>query len=253
MPVRKIPMNHRSVTGRVARVDGSASTTFESTLERDLFILLDFDLNVAQFEEQPVRIEFLDSLGSLRTYTPDVLITYRSDIIPGKWMRPLLVEVKYRKDLWSDWQILRPKFKAAVRYAHAKGWQFKILTEQEIRTPCLDNAKFLRRFRSTETPFEISAQIREILYELRETTPECLLTALRTSRDAQAEILPFLWHLVAVREIGVDLTLPLTMQSQIWSWMPREGWSSGSLKGPILGHPRLSHHLPASELSRGLR
>src|SRR5437868_5438583 len=98
MPSRKIPPSRRSLTGLVASQKSPRLSLvpspparpsqlgagqpqpqtrmkgFESSLERDFFILLDFDLNVDRYEEQPVRIEYRDGDGRLRTYTPDVLV-----------------------------------------------------------------------------------------------------------------------------------------------------------------------------------
>jgi hypothetical protein len=53
----------------------------ESTLERDLLFLLEFDLNVATYEEQPVVIEYQDADGLLaaRIMDEDRL---RLDFIP---------------------------------------------------------------------------------------------------------------------------------------------------------------------------
>lgn len=217
MPVRKIPKNHRSVTGRVARAGGEDPAAFESTLERDLLALLEFDLNVARYCEQPVTIPYKDAQGKDRSYTPDCLVTYRTDVVPAKWLKPLLVEVKYRDDLWEHWAELRPRFKAALRYAHERGWQFKILTEKELRTPYLANAKFLNGYKTLPFQGELVTQLQEMLYALRETDPRTLLAALRKTPKGQAELLPTLWMLVANQMIETDLTLPLTMTSRIWT------------------------------------
>jgi hypothetical protein len=44
MPVRTIPKNYRNLTGLVPNTRTSGMTAFESTLERDFLLLLDFDL-----------------------------------------------------------------------------------------------------------------------------------------------------------------------------------------------------------------
>lgn len=234
MPVRKIPMNHRSVTGLHAGNPGEPATAFESTLERDLFTLLAFDLNVERYEEQPVRINYTGEDGKAHTYTPDALVTYRNDIIPAMWMKPLLIEVKYRQELRDCWRELLPKFRAAYRYARKRGWHFKILTEVEIRTPFLENAKFLLRYRREATSFDNDRQILSAMFELREATPEAVLAYLRKTPMAQAELLPNLWRLIALHEVGTDLTLPVTMRSRIWSRSPREDWSVPAIKRPML-------------------
>lgn len=217
MPIRVPPQNHRSVTGLVASTKNKTMRAHESTLERDLLFLLEFDLNVHTYEEQPVRIEFRDSEGQLHTYTPDVLVTYRKDIVPAKRMPPLLCEVKYRKDLFADWKRLKPKFKAARSFARDRGWHFSILTEQEIRTPLLENARFLLPYKRLQMDWEQTQLLLRMIGELREATPESLLLACGKERMERARLLPMLWHLISIGMIGADLNRKLTMHSPIWT------------------------------------
>lgn len=56
MPVRTIPKNHIFVTGRHATSKSVGHADFESLLENDYLILLDFDLQVERYEVQPVRV-----------------------------------------------------------------------------------------------------------------------------------------------------------------------------------------------------
>jgi hypothetical protein len=56
MPVRKIPKNYRSVTGRFPSLKNNRSVAFESTLERDFYLSLEFDEGVESYEEQPLTI-----------------------------------------------------------------------------------------------------------------------------------------------------------------------------------------------------
>jgi hypothetical protein len=56
MPVRKIPKNHLGVTGAYSSRKNPGVDEFESLLEREFFMLLDFDTQVEGFEAQPVRV-----------------------------------------------------------------------------------------------------------------------------------------------------------------------------------------------------
>jgi hypothetical protein len=217
MPVRIPPRNHRSVTGLVASQKNGVMRAHESTLERDLLFLLEFDLNVATYEEQPVCIEYQDADRKPHTYTPDVLITYRGDVTPARWMPPLLCEVKYRRGLFADWKALKPKFRAARSFARERGWRFSILTEQEIRTPLLENARFLLRYQKLELDWEQAQLLLLMMGELREATPESLLLACHTEAIDRAQLLPMLWHLISIGMIGADLNNKLTMRSPVWT------------------------------------
>lgn len=211
MPVRTIPMNYRNATGIVASDKANGSAAFESTLERDLMFLLDFDREVESFEEQPVTVYFESPDGRSRTYTPDCLVRYRD----GR--SPMLCEVKYRQDLFKEWPQAKPRFKAARRYAKERGWHFRILTEKEIRTPYLDNARFLRQYIDLPVTLDQRSAVMPLLHEMRESTPGYLVQAIFQDKWNQAEILPVVWHLVAQGRIRTDLTLPLTMCSVIWA------------------------------------
>jgi hypothetical protein len=52
MVARSIPKSYRNVTGRFASVKNRHPIGFESTLEKDFFLLLEFDRRVESFEEQ---------------------------------------------------------------------------------------------------------------------------------------------------------------------------------------------------------
>jgi TnsA endonuclease-like protein len=86
--------------------------------------------DVIRWDPQPVRLPLEDSA---RSYTPDVLVTYAKPGPRGMTEHRVLYEVKYREELRAKWKEYRPRFKAASQYARAQGWQFKLVTEREIR------------------------------------------------------------------------------------------------------------------------
>jgi hypothetical protein len=186
---------------------------FESALERDFLLLLDFDRTVVRYEEQPVTIEYRDAAGKGHTYTPDVLVYYRQDARDDT--RPLLCEVKYRADLFANWQEIKPKVRAGRAYARARGWRFKIITECEVRTPYLDNARFLRQYRRIKASADDMRLLLNALSEMHEADPESVLATVHHDKIRRAELLPILWHLLAGGQIEADLTQPLTMRTRI--------------------------------------
>ena len=88
MPIRKIPKNYSNVTGIAAHSKATGQAMFESTLERDFLMLLEFDKNVDSFEVQPIKLKWLNDLNKNRSYTPDALVYYKKK-------EPILFEVKY--------------------------------------------------------------------------------------------------------------------------------------------------------------
>src|SRR6266705_6209787 len=215
MPVRTIPKNYRNLTGLVPNIRTSRMTAFESTLERDFLLLLDFDPDVEFFEEQPVKIIYHDAHGQRRTYTPDVLVRYRPHRSQTPQTKPALYEVKYCDDLRQHWAEYRPKFCAAQGYARQGGWRFRVVTERHIRTPYLADVKFLGSYQAMSSNAAYRTRILNVLLELEATEPTRLLTTMSQDRWQQAQMLPMLWQLIATRQVDTDLSQPLTMQSRI--------------------------------------
>ena len=216
MAVRKIRPNYGSVTGLVADDQSAHSTAYESSLERDFIKHLIFNKNVLKHEEQPLTIEFADSDGKQRRYTPDQLVFYRRDIAFTRDWRPLLAEVKYRSDLFKHLIELKPKFRAAKVYAKKHNWDFAVITERELRTSYLKNITFLLEFR--KYPFdEVGSQLLlEALTYSGPTTPAALLDLISEDATRRATLLPVLWQLIANGDIVIDLDQRLTMISPIW-------------------------------------
>lgn len=212
MPIRKIPKNYRNVTGVAASQKAEGAASFESTLERDHITLLEFSTQIKRFEVQPVKIGWIDRESIPRSYTPDALVHYvTASTLPD------LIEVKYRKDLKDDWLTHKPRLKAGFRFARTRGWRFKIMTEVEIRTPLLNNARFLLPFLHKGPQSEANM---DLLYtklgEFVECTPQSLTAAIFQDEWHRAELIPTLWYLIAKRIIGADLEQPMTMMSPIW-------------------------------------
>jgi hypothetical protein len=223
-----MPLIHSGVTApRIYRsappVDGlgretdRAASPAAAALMRDLLTILDFDLNVQYYQRQPVHVEYTGPSGAARAFAPEFLITYRRDIEPACRMKPLLCDVMTRQDVFANCAELKPRLRRARRYARGRGWEYQLLTEREIRTPYLDNAKFLLPYRRLETDWSQAKPLLWTMRELRQANPEALLAACATTAARRAALLTSLWHLISLRRIGVDLTTSLTMHSTIWA------------------------------------
>lgn len=216
-PVRSIGTSRRSLTGRVASKKGGAAG-FESSLERDWLICLDFDPDVEMIVEQPFSIYYeLD--GRTLRYTPDVLARYRQR---DGHVSVVVFEVKPYDELASSFGIYRRRFKEMVRYCRARGWRFKIVTEQQIRTPYLANARFLRKYRRLSQQVLYKEQLLYSLKALGPTTPQALLAMAYLHEEKRMAALTELWRLIALRQINAELDRPLGMHSPIWLGDERE-------------------------------
>lgn len=210
-PVRPLRMSRRALTGRISTQE-NGRLGFESSLERDWMICLDFDPAVTLIREQPFSI-FYDVDGERRRYTPDVLAQYSA---PHCEPRVIVYEVKPLADLRSDFAHYRPRFKKAVGLCRELGWRFKIVTENHVRTPFLKNSQFLRKYRSTPVQALYRDQLLYSIRALGPTTPQALLALAYTYEEKRMAALTELWRMVSMRQIRTDLNEPLNMNSRIW-------------------------------------
>ncbi|OGV77450.1 MAG: hypothetical protein A3I83_10150 [Methylotenera sp. RIFCSPLOWO2_02_FULL_45_14] len=215
MPVRKIPKNYVSVTGIFSSAKNGKSLGYESLLERDLMILLEFDDAVERFEEQPVKIPVVVNGKKVKPYTPDILIHYRPQS-SGEVQRPVLGEVKVTSDLKKHKVKYAPKFAAASLYAEERGWDWRKFTENDIRTDYLENLKFLREYHSAEPDETLLNEVMTYLQNARSSvTIESLLQALCPTDDRQLYIAPAIWYLLATKRIVANLKKPLDMKTKL--------------------------------------
>lgn len=224
MPVRKIKQSYTVVTGSVTSHGNPESFDFEGSNEWQFLIILVFDWNneIKSFEVQPLRILYGQTTrGHQRVYTPDILVHY----LDGR--PPRLIEIKSRKYIKMNWKELKPKFRAGIHYAKLNGMRFKIISDKEIFTPFLDNARFLRGFKTQHPPTEDSTQLIRQLAKTGHTTPNALLKSITADIWRQAALIPTLWHLIANQRIGVDINLKIHMESPIWPIKGRKGLSHG--------------------------
>jgi hypothetical protein len=220
MPVRAIPGNRRSLTGILSEGEDIESVPFESSLERDFAVLALGDPLVMSLESQPMEIPYQDPAGKAHSYTPDFLVIHQPAQNVRETRRPLIVEVKYITDLKASWTEYEPKFRAALKYAHERGWGFILRTERHVRHARLTNLIFLRGFRTSDVLFEDQRIVLDALYTLGKTTPTELIASITPDRWRQAYHLHVVWSLVASGLIGADLDQPLTQSCCIWNLEP---------------------------------
>ena len=207
MPVRKIPKNYLGVTGSFASRKNGQMGGFESLLEKEYMLLLDFDESVESFEEQPVTIPVP---GVARGYTPDVLVRFRADPATGQIRASLLTEIKHSDDLKKNAEKYAPKFAAADQYAAERGWEFRLTTEKDIRTPRLSNLKFLREYRNILPSKEDCMRIILLMEGTDRTTSlHILLGQLAKTDDDQLYWLPIIWNLVLMRTLVTNLDVAI--------------------------------------------
>ncbi len=147
MVVRKITNSGKKVIGKFASLKMKKTVHWESQIERDYIYLLEFDLGVIRYDDQPLRIDYTAD-GKKHHYTPDFLVQ-RAHI-------KQLVEVKPKEKVSTKEHdlLFRTVSPICVEY----GYEFIVVTDRMIRVqPFLNNIRLLYRYAST--PIYLSHQI----------------------------------------------------------------------------------------------
>lgn len=206
MAVRKIKANNRSVTGEFFSDKMEEIVKFESNLEKDFYLWCEFNPCVEEYIFQPLSIVYQNQHDKRAIYTPDVLVKYSDSRSTS------LIEIKYSQDLKENFEEYRPKFKAAIRYCREQDWKFEVITEK-IRTPYLNNIKFLLNFMGGNINDEFREQILKTMGEMKSFTPKTFLDQFAKTEYIKGVALRYFWTLALKREIICDLTVPLSMNT----------------------------------------
>lgn len=209
MAARKIPKNYRSVTGVFPSFKNKRSISYESLLERDFFLLLEFNEDVSFYEEQPFTIKYF-RCGREYKYTPDCLVHYKnSETVP------CVIEVKFSDEINRDKTFYDLKFKAIEEYIVKNDMNFSLFTELQIRTKFLENAQFLYRFAFLDRPQKVQVILNNVSENSKQTVSD-VISRISDNKYEQAEYLPFLWQAVFSRQLFMDLQSPLSNNSLVW-------------------------------------
>jgi hypothetical protein len=201
VPVRSpgVYQRQRHMPGRWFSTTAGRFLEYESLLERDWMLLMDFDWAVEWICEQPLRFCYrLD--GRLASHVPDLLV-WRAG-------RPELCDVK------TEARLEDPGFLAQVeatgRACAEAGIAYRVLSEPDRQL--LANVRWLAGFR--EPPADPDNERSRMLVELiRGASTGCALLA---GAVEPAFARPVLMNLLWVGEVIVDLTEPICEESRVW-------------------------------------
>lgn len=213
---RRIKPTRRSLSGSFAFRKQTA-IPFESSLERDFIMRKAFSPLVIDIIPQPVQIEYVAHNGRTYRYTPDFLVYFRSsDYADEAELKPLLVEVKYRSELQEKWHEMRPKFKAALRYAHEQGWDFRIYDDLRIRDQVFANIVSLKRYKNMVFPPEDTSALLAHLSSIGQSPCSQIVASQYSGKSEVAMGIAHVWHLLSIGVLECDMTLPLSNTTVVW-------------------------------------
>lgn len=208
MSVRKIKKSYISCTGYFASFKNKTQIAFESTLERDFYMFLEFEKNVLKYEEQPMQINYEYTDKKKRRYTPDTLVTYEDGT-------QKLFEVKYANELESNVE-LQEKIKILKEHIKEKyNMDFEVFTDNDIDKQYLENLKFLYKFAFIPSSNEKTEVILQILQSNENIEVKEILQNINTSQQKQLEHQPYIWNYIFHNGSIVDLSKKLTMKTTL--------------------------------------
>jgi hypothetical protein len=185
--------------GRWFSTTASRFLDYESLLERDWMLVLDFDREVEWVCEQPLRLTYLRD-GRAARHVPDLLV-WRAGT-------PEVCDVK------SDERLDDPVFVAQVeatgRACAEAGFGYRVLSEPGQQL--LVNVRWLAGFRDpSPDPDGERARIMSALAVGGSTISELLADAMEPALAR-----PVLMHMLWAGEVMVDVTEPIVDASRVW-------------------------------------
>ena len=212
-PARKVPRRHNGVSGKHPSVKNQKVLRYESTLERDFMLSLEFDLEVDSFVEQPLTIYYhkvQDNEQAIRRnlrYTPDLVIYY----YPHLGRRPAICEVKPERLLIKNADEYLPKFMAAELFCTEHGFDFLKVTEKSVPAEFVSNINDLYPHKIAEPKVDSERKIRDFFLAHQD---RCVKAGELFSRfDGDPEFGDALRRLIADGQIKTDLRKTICRES----------------------------------------
>lgn len=120
--------------------------TYRSSWEKKCMIWLDNHPAVIEWSSEEIKIPYLSPVDNkYHRYFPDFYVvlvnkqgerkTYIWEVKPEKQTRPPKKPKRKTKQYLKEvqtWGINEAKWNAAIKYCEERGWEFKILTEENI-------------------------------------------------------------------------------------------------------------------------
>jgi hypothetical protein len=178
---------------------------WESLVERDVILLLEFSPGVLSYQEQPVLVKYHDG-SDIRAYYPDFEVVF----IDGQSIH---VEVKTAKDLAKP--VIQNKYRTIAADYARRQHGFRIISDQDLRCGALH--KNLRMLASIHRMGDRPSDSRGIWYGHFKNEP--VTFAMAEAQMGRAALLT----LVASGIAYSDLRLPLDGETLVQ--LVREGGS----------------------------
>jgi len=191
--------NHR-VTGKYPSLKMGRMMHWESTLERDAFMLMDINRSILKFHEQPAKITYwLD--GEKHIHYPDILTTSHEG--------SCFVEIKEEKDASKDEVSARTQLLS--EQLPMQGYSYLVFTEEEIRkNPNLENVRRLLRYGRIKPDIQTIERIKKDYF----SSGECLSGDITSSANCNSDY-PVICRMIIDGMLTKDINQIWDAQTQI--------------------------------------
>jgi hypothetical protein len=208
MLMRKIRKSHISVTGYFSSYKNKRQINFESKLEHDFYLLLEFDETIKSYQEQPFKVYYIYQ-DKKRRYTPDTLVNYIDSTQKIFEVKPMF-KIKNDIELQEKIELQKQKIK------EEKNLELLIFTDENMNKIYMNNIKIIYNFAFIKINKEIQDKIRKELLKLDvPIAVKNLLDRLTNTKADRLKYIPYLWNLVFNNLECMDFTKKITMASII--------------------------------------
>jgi hypothetical protein len=176
---------------------------FESWLERDQLMLLDFDTSVVGVASQPFWLRWRNDAGEPVAHAPDFFARRIDGSAVVVDCRP--VERRPPRDV--------AKFDAMANACALVGWEYRLVGAADRIVTA--NVRWLAGYRHPRHRLPETADALQRVF----ATPAPLMAGVAAAGDPLG-VLPVLFHLLWCQELAVDVAVPLHSQTLLVARMP---------------------------------
>lgn len=192
---------------------------YESLLERNYMLLLEFDSAVERYVGQPVKIPYqlTNEKGSRKSkYTPDFIVYFLPEV-DGTVPSPALVEIKDKTDLEKHKEEYEQKFTAARRHSHEQNWTFDVKTEDDIQGHFFENADFLFTYLNLPAASEEQEVIEYIDANGGTLTGMEIFQRFAADTSRLATFPGIFWAMIANKRLLTDWNQPINLNASFFT------------------------------------
>lgn len=207
---RRIGTSRVSLTGLFHSSKNNRQIQFESSLELDFAEILEFDQKVETYLEQPARIELAEGW-----YYPDFLVKYTQYSKTQHDIEDSFFEIKYSDEIERKKDYYESRFAEISEKCRGLGFEFHVLSEEDIRNDYLENVKMLNYYKHKEVDKIILDMVLDYLSIKRISSPREIQSSIKGGLYEKSHTLFVIWHLLANQRLFADLYSKLNMDTEL--------------------------------------